>query len=107
MEFQKIYVLCPVGIKTGGPELLHQLVYQINKISDKGRATIAYIGDPKQNKPVTEYKKYIGNDWIKASQIEDKKENLVIFPETFLSMFDKYKYSIKYIWWLSVILFTL
>ena len=102
MEFQKIYVLCPVGIKTGGPELLHQLVYQINKISDKGKATIAYIGDPKRNKPVAEYKKYIGNDWIRVNQIDDKKENLIIFPETFLSMFDKYKYSIKYIWWLSV-----
>lgn len=102
MNVKKIYVLCPMGVKTGGPELLHQLVYQINQIFDEKKAIMAYIGNSEQKVPVDEYKKYIGDNWINANQIVDRQENLIIFPETFLSLFNKYKYSSKYIWWLSV-----
>lgn len=27
-----VYVACPAKTKTGGPELLHQLVYKLNKL---------------------------------------------------------------------------
>lgn len=102
MNFNKVYVLCPIGIKTGGPELLHQLVYQINKIFGEGSAVIAYIGDLKKSKPVKEYEKYINNTWISADDVLDKKENVIIFPETCLSLWSKYQNITKYIWWLSV-----
>lgn len=102
MNFNKVYVLCPVGIKTGGPELLHQLVYQINKIFGKQSAVIVYIGDLNKNKPVKEYEKYIGKNWIGTNDILDKKENVVIFPETCLALWNKYQNVTKYIWWLSV-----
>lgn len=102
MESKKIYVLCPIGLKTGGPELLHQLVYQINKIFGKRNAVIAYTGDFQNNKPVKEYEKYIGKEWINADEIKDEEKNIVIFPETSLSLWNKYKYVTKYIWWLSV-----
>lgn len=102
MKFKKIYVLCPIGIKTGGPELLHQLVCQINKVFGEKKAIIAYVGNYKKDKPVNEYRKYIGNNWISADQINDKQENLIIFPETCLSLFNRYKHATKYIWWLSV-----
>lgn len=102
MKFNKIYVLCPVGLKTGGPELLHQLVYQINKIFGKQSALIAYIGDLKEHKPVKEYEKYIDKNWISVNDISDEENNLVIFPETYLALWDKYQNVTKYIWWLSV-----
>lgn len=101
MNFNKVYVICPIGIKSGGPELLHQLVYQINKIFGKGSAVIAYIGDLRE-KPVKEYEKYINKTWISANDISDKKENIVIFPETCLALWNKYHNVTKYIWWLSV-----
>ena len=47
LKFKKIYVLCPIGVKTGGPELLHQLVYQLNNIFGENSAVIAYFGNIK------------------------------------------------------------
>ena len=35
-----IYVFCPYGLVTGGPDALHQLVYYLNKIDKK--ASIVY-----------------------------------------------------------------
>lgn len=102
MNFNKIYVLCPIGVKTGGPELLHQLVYQINKSFGNQSAVIAYVGNIKENKPVKEYEKYLNGDWIDSSKIVDKQENIVIFPEAYLTLWNKYKNVTKYIWWLSV-----
>ena len=37
-----IYILCPVDVKTGGTELLHQLAFQLNSSSSNVRAKIAY-----------------------------------------------------------------
>lgn len=101
MKKNTIYVLCPLGIKTGGPELLHQLVYQINKETKEYHAVIAYNFVGKQ-KRVKEFEKYIGNNWINVNEIEDTKDNILIIPETSISFFDKYKNLKKYIWWLSV-----
>ena len=42
-RFLKVYAICPANLKTGGPELLHQLVYQINQLG--GHAMIAYVGN--------------------------------------------------------------
>ena len=58
---KEIYVLCPAHLKTGGPELLHQLVYVLNSYGIN--AHIVYILD--ENDPNTnifiieEYQKYI------------------------------------------------
>ncbi|CBL51200.1 hypothetical protein [Lactobacillus crispatus] len=102
LKFKKIYVLCPIGVKTGGPELLHQLVYQLNNIFGEDSAVIAYFGNIKKQEPVSEYNKYIASKWIETKDIKDERENLIIFPETALSQFNDYKYIHKYIWWLSV-----
>lgn len=95
-----IYVLCPGGLKTGGTELLHQLVFQINK-NTSNRAFIVYysnLDDPM----VRPFKHYIKGEWITEEKINDIKENIIIIPETALSEFDNFKQAKKYIWWLSV-----
>lgn len=95
-----IYIVCPANIKTGGTELLHQLVYELNK--DKIEAVIVYdvkdkmdIGIPK------EFEKYTKKYFI-TEQMDDSTENSIIVPETSTTILKKYKNMSVYIWWLSV-----
>lgn len=96
-----IYVLCPAYIKTGGPELLHQLVYELNK--QNKNAVITYFDYNKENNNYIneEYKKYVSSYKL-VNEIVDKEENIIIFPETFCNTLDLYKHCKKVIWWLSV-----
>lgn len=97
----KIYVLCPAYVKTGGPELLHQLV---NKLTAKGiNAYIVYTGTKEENKDYTadDFKCYNTKN-ILEEQIEDKEENVLIIPEIQVKSINKFKYIRKAIWWLSV-----
>lgn len=97
---EKIYVVCPAGIKTGGPELLHQLVFTLNK--NGFCAHIAYAGNINHSyKIIDEYRQYI-NSYLLLPEIEDSPENLVIVPETNVFILKKYKNIQKAIWWLSV-----
>lgn len=101
MKFKKIYILCPGAVKTGGPELLHQLAYQINNLSSYKKAQVVYFGNTV--KPVVKkFQKYLNNEWITESDVLDEHQNLIIFPETAISEFNKFKHAQKYIWWLSV-----
>lgn len=93
----KIFVACPAKQTTGGPELLHQLVYKLNKLGYN--AYVFYYGDFKGDPVPDEYKKY---KTLYVSKIEDLKENLLIVPETNTGLLFKYKNIRKSIWWLSV-----
>lgn len=96
-----IYVLCPAGVKTGGTELLHQLVFQINNLSSKQKAQLVYTGTGNIY-PVKSFEKYVNENWIKEADVIENKENIIVIPETSLSEFNKFKLGKKYIWWLSV-----
>lgn len=102
IECNKVYVLCPANVKSGGPELLHQLVFQLNKIFKEQKAYITYYNLGKTSPVEPSYNKYINNNWITEDQVEDNPENLVVIPETGLSEFEKFKKIQKAIWWLSV-----
>lgn len=98
-----VYVLCPAYSKTGGPELLHQLV---NELNNNGiNAYITYFGFKKYDTNYTpdDFKKYI-TDYKTLIEIEDKKENIVISPEInwAINIVKKIKNAQKIIWWLSV-----
>lgn len=97
-----IYVVCPANNKTGGTELLHQLVYQLNDI---GRiAVIAYYLEGSTNKknPIPEeFKKYV-KDFCYIDDIVDDKENVLILPEVCIGKHKKFKKIQKTVWWLSV-----
>lgn len=97
-----IYVLCPGNFKSGGPELLHQLVSQINFFKEHS-AEIAYFDY--KNKAVPYDKtlvKYVGNDWTLEENISDNKDNIIVIPEMNVDKITNYKFSKKYIWWMSV-----
>jgi hypothetical protein len=92
-----IYVLCPGGIQTGGPELLHQLVLTLNSV---GRE--AYIVYYPTNQVWHTPEVYIRYQCQQAENIPDEKKVVVIVPETLPSFLDGFKYATCVIWWLSV-----
>lgn len=98
-----IYVLCPAYKKTGGPELLHQLVKELNE--NNIRSYITYFDIKKNDKNYTadDFKKYI-SDYKTLEDIEDKKDNIIITPEKIsaIKFTRKKKFARKIIWWLSV-----
>lgn len=97
-----IFVVCPAYSKTGGMELLHQLVYTLN---DEGaHAVIAYTGvnthrtDPPTN---PEYKHYI-DSYICFEDIPDEVGTIVVFPEVDAYLIHKFNHAQIYFWWLSI-----
>lgn len=93
-----IYVACPPQSATGGPELLHQLVFKLNKKGLKSK--IFYYPPNICEDPIHEnYKEYV-KDY--AKYINDSKENILIAPETRTFILHNYKNIQKVIWWLSV-----
>ncbi|RYE13916.1 MAG: hypothetical protein EOP34_07735, partial [Rickettsiales bacterium] len=94
--------MCPAYLSTGGTELLHQLVYKLINVFN----IEAYIFYPNVewkfefNPTPAKFVKYIGNNWVE--NVEDVSENIIIIPETFTKMVEKYNHTILWIWWLSV-----
>ncbi len=96
----KVYVVAPANTATGGPELLHQLVYHLRK--DLGIDAYMYYVPSNYPDPVhPEYKLY-NNPFVR--DIEDTEENIVIVPEvaTGIEVLGTYFKIRKVIWWLSV-----
>lgn len=93
----KIYIISPTHVATGGTELLQQLCYYLNKFGKKCFMyyTEKYLGSPVE-KRFTSYSNPIAN------AVEDESENIVIVPETRIDSIKKYNNAQIYIWWLSV-----
>lgn len=101
---KKIYVLCPAYVKTGGPELLHQLVFTLNKLHKKAYITYFDINDSTDNSLTNpDFKKYVTTYKV-LRDIEDDSENIVIIPESMpaINYTKKIKKAKKVVWWLSV-----
>lgn len=93
----KVYVACPYGIISGGPESLHQLVFELNNL---GFDAYIYYYNTKHKVEISErYRKYVNKV---VYHIQDCYYNIIIIPETCTELLYKYKYIKKYIWWLSV-----
>lgn len=98
-EIKKIYVACPAYIKTGGTELLHQLVYEVSKYRP---CSIYYLNCHAKNPTPLEFQKYV-NDYVTHIPYADiNKENIIIIPETATEMLYRYPEMKCIIWWLSV-----
>lgn len=101
-NMSKIYVLCPYKTKTGGTELLHQLVHELNK--NNHDAHIVYVGVPNNQVGdiTTGFECYISNS-VSFNTINNSKENILVVPEVFtFDIIDKFNNMQKVIWWLSV-----
>jgi hypothetical protein len=97
-----VYVVCPLDIQTGGTELCHQLVDNLN------------------NKGIISYMTYVSKDFniidaqipsgfkkynVKVcAEIVNTKENIIVFPETYMFLIKKLNVDkMSYIfWWMSL-----
>jgi len=96
----KIYVVAPANAATGGPELLHQLVYHLRNDLNLN-AFMYYLPDNHPNPVHPEYKMY-NNPYVR--EVEDNKNNIIIVPEIAggIEILPKFSNIRKAIWWLSV-----
>lgn len=93
-----INVICPANIATGGPELLHQLVYKLNNL---GLNTFMYYYNRERNiNPIHDSYKNYNNPYV--DKIEDNLDNIIIVPEVRTNMIYHYRNIQKVIWWLSI-----
>jgi hypothetical protein len=96
----KIYIACPAGVATGGPELLHQLGFVLKSIFPISVYMFYYPVKTKKNIH-PDYEKY---NIPFSQQIEDSKKNILIVPEiqSACLYLKKYKNIRKVVWFLSV-----
>ncbi len=96
----KVYVVAPANTATGGPELLHQLVYHLRKELSID-AYMYYLPNNHPNPVHEAYRKY-NNPFVR--NVDDNFNNLIIVPEVYgmISILGKYKNIRKVVWWLSV-----
>jgi len=102
----KIYVACPANTATGGPELLHQLVYHLRKNLNIN-AYMYYFNfyDIRFNCPIhPEYRKYENPYITKLNEIKEDEKNIFIVPEIqqAINLLKNFKNIRKGIWFLSV-----
>ena len=94
---RKIFVLYHRGLRTGGPEALHQLVSTLRELGQDAYLVPHYTTAATPR--VAQYSMY---DAPEAEAIEDMAGNIVVVPETFIEDVFPYKRAKKMIWWLSI-----
>lgn len=94
----KVYVACPANKATGGPELLHQIVYQLRKLNID--ALMYYYNSRGKINPIHNAYSHYENPF--TNFVSDSKENILIVPEINTNLLSNYKKIQKIIWWLSV-----
>ena len=101
VENSILYILCPAYAKTGGPELLHQLVFKLNQVGFNAFITYYEYDIKNENYTPKDFKKYVTSFKL-VEEIIDNKENLIVFPEIYLEKVNSYKNVRKVLWWMSV-----
>lgn len=76
-EAIKFFIFAPKGVKTGGPEGMHQLAWALNNLG--WEAMLVAWPSTKRNRPVAEYEKY-GAKWCRISKIG--KNDILIVSES-------------------------
>ncbi|MEO1783963.1 hypothetical protein V4762_02675 [Thermodesulfobium sp. 4217-1] len=94
----KIYIAVPASIFTGGPELLHQLMFQLKNVLKIDNVFMYYYPLGSSDPIHPNFKIY---NPTPIDFIEDSQNNLLIVPET-SSLFINYSQIRKALWWLSV-----
>ncbi|RRS32183.1 MAG: hypothetical protein P794_02065 [Epsilonproteobacteria bacterium (ex Lamellibrachia satsuma)] len=102
----KVYVACSANIATGGPELLHQLAYNLrNELQIDAQMLYDGFDNKQYNTPVHfDYEHYNVPWTLEIAPSDDNGNNILIVPEVqhFTSMLEKYSHIRKGVWFLSV-----
>lgn len=89
--------MCPANFASGGPELLHQLAFELRKL---GIEAIMFYVDGNTDNVV--HGNYVFYNIPYVESVEDISDNVIIFPETNLKYLNNFHKVRKVIWWLSV-----
>jgi len=95
-----IYVAAPAKVATGGPELLHQLVYNLR--THLGLNAFMYYYPPDVLEPVHPAYKDYNNPFVR--KIVDDGNNILVVPEVIsgIKILRHFANIQKVIWWLSI-----
>ncbi len=102
-KYKTIYALCPAYLKTGGTELVHQLVYWLNRLWE-GCAYIVYIEKDGSSRPCCppEFMDYVSGHVALEEEIKEEPENALVIPEGYAKYILRRKNLCRILWWLSV-----
>lgn len=89
-------VVCPGNAMTAGPEAIHQLVSDLNRLGFN--AAVVYHPFHRQYSTPATYQKY----GVNVVPYEDVDGELIIFPEIFTTLAMKVEHAKSAIWWMSV-----
>lgn len=96
---KRVVIACPAYAVTGGPELLHQLCYVLR--NHEFDSVMYYIG-ARQNEEYKIPSAYEGYHNPYILSYEDSLRDILVIPETMLSLCDMFHKCTKVFWWLSV-----
>ena len=98
MNMPRFIVVCPKGVKTGGPEALHQLS---SSLRESGSETLMWDPNPlgRHSAAVSEFSIY-GNNWLDTEPIAG---DVLVIPEVLSELIPKfYDTNLCIFWWLSI-----
>lgn len=94
----KFYVACPASFQTGGTEALHVLAFELRKLGVN--AMMFYRDVTPEQDIIGERFKCFNIPYV--FEIEDNSQNILIVPEIWPTLLEKFKKLQKIFWWLSV-----
>ena len=92
-----VFVYCPIGVQTGGPEALHQLVFTLRELGVQ--AALVPTPSTRKFKPVAAYEHYACPI---VPEILDAEGRSVVVPESELQLLLGFKKARHVVWWLSI-----
>ena len=96
-RYSAVYILYPRGVRTGGPEALHQLTSTLRELGTP--AFLVPFANTVSSPRVAEYEQY---DAPEAPRVQDQPGNAVVAPEVRYLDLAKYRRADRFCWWLSI-----
>ncbi len=97
------YVVCPAKFASGGPELAHQLCYELNKLGASAKMFYLVGGqyEPVDTPALEKYERYCTEHVTQLSEVE-RADAIMIHNESMTSYIPYYPKCRKALWWMSV-----
>lgn len=99
----RYYIMAPAGVESGGPELAHQLCYELNRNSVDAKM---YYADEYQKEPIDipapeKYRKYQTCHEVDFARV-DAEDAILVCNEGMTSYLPQFNKCKKILWWMSV-----
>ncbi|TQK69585.1 hypothetical protein [Nocardioides sp. SLBN-35] len=92
----RVYVYYPRGLRTGGPEALHQLVDSLRRQGED--AFLVAVPGSEDAERVAEYAHYDAPE----AEVRDVAGAAVVLPEVWFTSLSVFEHATPYCWWLSI-----